>query len=182
MTVTGWAADGADAVEHVTAAPPDVVVLDYRLPGDDGATVASRLRRIVPAAALVMLTGLQDDAVLHEAIGAGCTGFVSKDEAFDELVGAVRVVRDGGAAINAKHMARLVAKPRPSSRQRNLTARENDVLKLLASGSSSRRITDTVFISLNTVRNHVQRVLRKLDAHSRLEAVAIARREGLLDP
>jgi DNA-binding NarL/FixJ family response regulator len=159
------------------------VVLDYRLPGDDGISVATKIREAAPDIALVMLTGHGDDAVLRAAVGAGCAGFVTKDEAVVNLVDAIYAVRDGAAAIGADRVARL-AMPPNRGEQRGptaLTAREREVLRLLSDGASTRRIAERLFISVNTARNHVQRVIRKLDAHSRLEAVANARRAGLLD-
>jgi DNA-binding NarL/FixJ family response regulator len=135
-----------------------------------------------PDAALVMLTGHGDDAVLRVAVGAGCTGFVTKDDAVVDLVRAIRAVHDGVAALDAQRVARL-ARPAGMDAQRGpsaLTDRELEVLWMLAEGASTHRIAERLFISVNTARNHVQRVIRKLDAHSRLEAVAAARRAGLL--
>ncbi len=182
ISIVGWATNGVDALSLIEEAAVDVVVLDYRLPGDDGITVAARIREVAPEAALVMLTGHGDDAVLRAAVGAGCTGFVTKDQAVVDLVRAIKAVRDGGAALDARSVARLAMAPNRDSQRgpATLTDREHEVLRMLADGASTRRIAERLFISVNTARNHVQRVIRKLDAHSRLEAVAIARRAGLL--
>ena len=181
MAVTGIASDGDAALAEARAEPPDVVVLDYRLPGDDGVAVAQRLRDVVPDAGLVMLTGLGDDAVLRGALVAGCAGFVTKDRALAELVDAVRAVRAGRGAIDPAANARLASAPDPKQGMTGVTQRELEVLGLLADGLVTREIADRLFISVNTARNHVQRLIAKLGAHSRLEAVAIARRTGLLD-
>ena len=182
ISVAGWATNGVEALALIEAGDPDVVVLDYRLPGDDGVAVAIRLRQAAPDAALVMLTGHGDDAVLRAAVGAGCAGFVTKDQAVVDLVRAIRAVRNGVAALDSQRVARL-AMPTSQAAQRgpaSLTDREREVLRMLSEGASTRRIAAHLFISVNTARNHVQRVIRKLEAHSRLEAVAIARRAGLL--
>jgi DNA-binding NarL/FixJ family response regulator len=180
MAVTAIAADGNEALAAMRADPVDVVVLDYRLPGDDGAAVARQLRELVPDVAMVMLSGMDDDAVLRSALVAGCTGFVTKDRATGELVDAVRAVRAGRGAIDPAASARLAGVQAPGRDGAGITQREHEVLVLLAEGLSTREIAQQLFISLNTARNHVQRLIAKLGAHSRLEAVAVARRNGML--
>jgi DNA-binding NarL/FixJ family response regulator len=131
-----------------------------------------------------MLTGMQeDDAVLRAAVVAGCAGFVTKDRSVDELVEAVRSVHAGRGAIDPAAAARLATAPAPAAEPHrfDLTERELEVLRLLAEGFSTRSISEELFISNNTARNHVQRLIAKLGAHSRLEAVATARRSGVLD-
>jgi DNA-binding NarL/FixJ family response regulator len=161
-----------------------VVVLDYALPGEDGVSVARRIRQVAPHAGVIMLTGLANDEVLRAAVVAGCAGFVTKDKAVDELVAAVRSVRDGRSAIDPEATARLATSPRTRMRSDrfDLTAREREVLALLGEGLTTREIADALFISNNTARNHVQRLIAKLGAHSRLGAVATARRAGLVSP
>jgi DNA-binding NarL/FixJ family response regulator len=181
LEVTGSATDGDEAIERAAADPPDVVVVDYQLPGADGITVAHRFRRELPRVRVVMLTGRNDDALVRAAIDAGCAGFVCKDRAAQELVAAVRTVRDGNAALPPDTVNRLAGSA-PAQRQIpfGLTSRELEVVELLAEGASTRELADRLYISLNTARNHVQRAIRKLGAHSRLEAVAIAARAGLV--
>ena len=141
---------------------------------------ARRLRELVPDVAMVMLSGMDDDAVLRAALVAGCTGFVTKDRATGELVDAVRAVRAGRGAIDPAASARLAGVQAPGRDGAGITQREHEVLVLLAEGLSTREIAQQLFISLNTARNHVQRLIAKLGAHSRLEAVAVARRNGML--
>ncbi len=182
LEVTGSAVDAAEAVERAMADPPDVAVIDYHLPGADGIAVAEQLRRVLPDVRVVMLTGHDDDSILRMAMDAGCAGFVTKDRATEDLVAAVRTVRDGNAGLSPSAVHRLAGAPSSgASRQFGLTARELDVLRLLTEGVSTRGIAERLFISLNTARNHVQRIIRKLGAHSRLEAVAIANRAGLVN-
>jgi DNA-binding NarL/FixJ family response regulator len=181
LEVTGSATDGDEAIERAAADPPDVVVVDYQLPGADGIAVAQRFRRELPGVRVVMLTGRNDDALLRAAIDAGCAGFVCKDRATQELVAAVRTVRDGNAALPPATVNRLAGSAAYQGQiPFGLTSRELEVLGLLAEGASTRELADRLYISLNTARNHVQRAIRKLGAHSRLEAVAIATRAGLV--
>src|SRR6266511_4327873 len=184
IVVSGVAHTAAEALESARADPPDVVVIDYRLPDGDGATLAAALRREHRDAHLVKLTGLQDEATIREAVAAGCSGFVTKDRAVDELLESVRTVHAGGASISPALLKRLL----PSLQQDNaegttsLTSRELEVLQLLIEGLSNRTIAERLFISNHTVRNHVQRILTKRGAHSKLEAVAVATRIGLVRP
>lgn len=162
---------------------PHVVVLDYGLPDLDGASVARVLRDAHHEVEIVMLTGRVDESVLEVAIQAGCRGFVTKDKAASELLGAVRAVGAGEAVIPGPMLANLVSTLRRDGRSADpeLTAREREVLELLAQGLSTKAMADHLVVSPHTVRNHVQRVIAKLGAHSKLEAVMIAMRMGLVD-
>ena len=182
IELVGVATTADEALAFAAADPPDVAVIDYRLPGEDGARVAARFKAAHPSVKLVMLTGFDDDEVLRSAITAGCSGFVTKDRAAEDLVSAVRAVRSGAPALDPEAVNRLIVAPAPERRGalRSLTSRELDVLELLVEGISTRGIAERLFVSVNTARNHVQRVLAKLGVHSRLEAVALASREGLV--
>jgi DNA-binding NarL/FixJ family response regulator len=184
INVSGVAHTAADALVMARNDPPDVAVLDYQLPDSTGTDLAARLLREHPDARLLMLTGFQDEATIREAVEAGCCGFVTKSQALDELVEGVRAAHAGGAPFSPVLLARLLPTLRQDRRGGtiSLTARELEVLKELAEGCSNRAIADRLFISNHTVRNHVQRVLTKLGAHSRLEAVAVATRLGLVRP
>lgn len=181
FSVIGIAGSGREALDLATESHPDIVVLDYRLPGENGIRVANRLREVLPDVQIVMLTGQEDDSLLRSALAAGCAGFVTKDKGIGNLVGAVRAVRAGRVGIDAEDTARLATLSPRGRGSTRLTSREAEVLLLLADGVSTREIASRLFISLNTARNHVQRLIAKLGAHSRLEAVAIARRNGSLD-
>ena len=128
-----------------------------------------------------MLTASSDDNVLRQAIEAGCSGYLTKDHTIEELILAVRAAYNGEAVISPALLSRLVAREadraRPGS---DLTAREAEVLRLLAQGRSNPQIASALDIRLATVRNHVQSVIEKLHAHSKLEAVATATRLGII--
>jgi len=161
---------------------PDIAIVDYQLPDGDGASLAGQILTVSPTTRVLMLTGSADPRALISAIDAGCAGFVTKDKAFAELVTAVRLVHGGEAFIPPALLASLL--PRMGRTYRglgsDLTPREREILQVLATGAANQAIADQPFLSVHTVRNHVQNILVKLDAHSKLEAVAIAVREGLI--
>ncbi len=174
IEVTGVAVSAADATAQLPGAHADVCVLDYQLPDRDGAATIGELRRLVPGLRVVMLTGLAQDHTARAAYEAGCSAFVTKDRAAHDLVDAVRAAHAGLTA-PAPGPAKSSAADRFG-----LTPREREVLRLLAEGSSTDDIMARLFVSRNTVRTHVQKVIGKLGAHSKLEAVAVARREGIV--
>jgi DNA-binding NarL/FixJ family response regulator len=183
LDVVGLAGSGAEAVRLAGDHPADVVLLDYDLPDTDGVRCIAMLRAVLPDARFVMLTGHADADVLAAAIEAGCCGFITKDKATDELIDAVRAAGAGESVISPAMLAQLLPRLRHEGQKRDpgaLTARERDVLALLADGLATDQIAARLFVSRNTVRNHVQRLMAKLGAHSRLEAVAIAVRQGVV--
>jgi DNA-binding NarL/FixJ family response regulator len=183
IDVIGLAASSEEGVDAVERLRPDVVLVDYRMPDRDGVATAATIKELDPACMVVMLTGSEDDRVLLGAIDAGCSGFLTKDRAAGEVARAVRAAASGEALISPAQLARLL--PRLSSKRTevgtDLTRRELELLTHLARGSSNKAIAADLHLSLNTVRNYVQSVLTKLDAHSKLEAVATAVREGVID-
>jgi DNA-binding NarL/FixJ family response regulator len=130
-----------------------------------------------------MLTRSTDQAAFVRAIGAGCAGFVTKTDTADVLVAAIRSAHGGEAPAPISDLPGLLAQLRPTNRGlgSDLGAREREVLRLMASGVSNKALAGQLHLSLNTVRNHVQNILYKLDAHSKLEAVATAVREGVIE-
>lgn len=175
----------ADAVERSAALRPDVVLMDYELPDGNGVEATRAIKAAVPEANVVMLTSFADESVLVAAIEAGCCGFLTKHKSAQDVVAAVRLAAAGEALISPDMLVRLLPRLRRSTQEHklgsDLTVREREVLGLLADGLSSESIAGRLYLSSNTVRNHVQAVLTKLGAHSRLEAVSIAARAGLLD-
>lgn len=177
VAVAGTASEARRlSIEHA----PDVVVMDYTLPDADGAETARQIRAEQPDVQVVMVTGAMHDTVLVAALEAGCAGFVTKDRAVEEVADAVRAAHAGEATIPPDMLARLLPQLRqPGRTVGGLTPRERQILQLLVEGMSNQQIADHLVLSISTIRNHVQSVLQKLEAHSRLEAVAIALRQGI---
>jgi DNA-binding NarL/FixJ family response regulator len=169
----------------VRTALPDVVLLDHRLPDGDGVAAIRELRAIRPSAKFVVLTASTGDHVLLDAMEAGASGFLSKTRGMSEVTSAVRAATAGEVVISPEMLARLL--PRLSSAGaggrgglRDLTERERDVLALLADGLTNAAIGDRLFLSVHTVQNHIAKLSHKLGAHSKLEVLSIAFREGVL--
>lgn len=182
ISIVGTATTAREAVTSAHELRPDVVLMDYDLPDGDGTGAVARIVAQRPETRVVMLTAFADDAVVQQALEAGCCGYVTKQKAVDEVVYAVRAAHAGEALISPAVLARLL--PKLDRRYRppgtELTARELDVLRLLVEGMSNQDIANRLSVRLNTVRNHVQNILLKLNAHSKLEAVATAVREGIV--
>lgn len=182
MDVVGIAATVAEVRRLCAARRPHVVLMDYALPDGDGVAATAAIKAAHPEVKVVMLTSFVDEEVLVAAIEAGCSGYVTKAKGAEELSAAVRLAAEGEALVSADMLARLLPRLRRSHRGvgSDLSTRERQVLDLLADGASKETIAARLVLSTNTVRNHIQNVLVKLGAHSRLEAVATAAREGLI--
>ncbi|MBI5090571.1 MAG: response regulator transcription factor [Actinobacteria bacterium] len=183
IEVVGLATSGAQAFEMLGTMQPRVALVDYNMPEQDGITIAAEMKRLRPSTMVVMVTGSTEDRVLLGAIEAGCSGFITKDRAADAVAEVVRGAAAGEALISPALLARLLPRLHRSHRSLgdDLTDRERDTLRFLARGWTNKVIATEMNLSLNTVRNYVQSVLNKLGAHSKLEAVSIAVREGLVD-
>jgi DNA-binding NarL/FixJ family response regulator len=183
IEVLGVAGSGADALDMAARLRPRVVLIDYQMPERDGVQIAAEIKQHDPEVMVVMLTASTDDRVLLAAIDAGCSGFLTKDRAAAEVADAVRAAALGEALITPAQLVRLL--PKLSRTQRaigaDLTDRELDLLSHLARGGTNKAIAAELHLSVNTVRNYVQSVLTKLGAHSKLEAVSTAVREGIID-
>lgn len=182
ITVAGLAASAAAARRLVLEVPSNVALLDYHLPDLDGVSLARDLLAARPGLAVIILTGADDDQLMLAAIQAGCSGFLTKDRAASEVAAAVRGAAAGEALISAQTLARLLPlldrtdePPRAS-----LTDRERDLLERMARGMTNKAIAEDMYLSVNTVRNYAQSVLSKLGAHSKLEAVSLAVRYGVI--
>lgn len=182
MVVVGIAGTADEAVRLAQSRAADVVLMDYELPDADGTEATRRIRARCPQTKVVMLTAFTEEAIAVAAIEAGCSGYVTKQRAGCDVMQAVRAVHGGEAVVSAGVLARLL--PRLDRRRQSpgddLTAREREVLALLAQGLSNHEVAERLSIRRNTVRNHVQSLIVKLHAHSKLEAVAIAMRHGIV--
>src|SRR5438477_6148040 len=167
----------------------DVVLMDYRLPDGTGAEATRAIKARWPAARVVMLTALNDDETVLESIQAGADGYLTKDKAVEEVVGAVRAANAGETLLPRSvivGIAQRVAAARDRGIERRqvepLTPRELEVLKALTEGRSTPEICEQLFIAPNTLRTHVQNIMGKLRVHSKLEAVAFGLRHRLVEP
>ena len=188
IEVVGEAGDGVAATELAASAVPDVILMDVRMPKRSGIEACVAIKEVAPTARIIMLTVSDEEADLYDAVKNGASGYLLKDSSIDEVAQAIRVVADGQSLISPsmaiklldefKQMSRSDRQQVPSPR---LTDRELEVLKLVAQGLNNREIAKRLFISENTVKNHVRNILEKLQLHSRMEAVMYAVREKLLD-
>lgn len=173
--------DVTTGVRRMTELRPDVVLADYHLPDGTGADIARTVRATLPDTSVLILTGDQSASILSDVARSGAVGHLTKDRPFDEVVEGVRSAALGEILFAPSELQRLLlereSRPRPLE---PLTARELEVLQLLAEGSSTAQASDQLGISSATLRAHVQAILRKLGAHSRLEAVAEAARLGVI--
>jgi DNA-binding NarL/FixJ family response regulator len=186
IEVVGEAADGLQAVEEVLLRGPDVVLMDIRMPKLDGLEAS---RRLAGKARVLILTTFDLNEYVYEALRAGASGFLLKDAPADELVRAIRVVAGGEALLSPSITRRLIeefaSRPAPSERPAaldGLTARELEVLKLVARGLSNREIAKELYVSEATAKTHVGRILQKLDLRDRVQAVVLAYESGLVVP
>ena len=184
LHAVGRAVSLREAREVLPVVDTDVVVVDYRLPDGTGVELVAELRNELPQVGFVMVTAFPDPGALSAALKAGCRGFVSKSNGVNALLGAIRRVADGELAVSAQWLAELATylSSREARSAEMLSKREREVLAELGTGASTEQIADRLFLSVHTVRNHVHSVLHKLDAHSRLEAVSRAQKQGLLEP
>ena len=188
ITIVGEAGDGATAAALAAASSPDIVLMDVRMPKLSGIEAITAVRNAAPDARIVMLTVSDEEADLYEAIKGGASGYLLKDASIDEVAQAVRVVADGQSLISPSMAMKLLDEFKQMSRTDRsqpatprLTERELEVLRLVAQGLNNREIAKQLFISENTVKNHVRNILEKLQLHSRMEAVVYAVREKLLE-
>jgi DNA-binding NarL/FixJ family response regulator len=180
LQVVGTAGTLEEALDAVAHTPVDVVLVDYALPDSDGPLSIGSLRRALPDAKIVVLTGMRDEAAVAAALEAGCNGYITKDRPPAELVTAIHTVMVGTSAVSPDLLSGTVLRLRRSQSDQAITRREREILALVAEGVPNAKIAARLHISVNTVRNHVQSLLTKLDAHSRLEAVATAVKRGVL--
>ncbi|RPF33347.1 response regulator transcription factor [Streptomyces sp. TLI_185] len=189
VEVVGEAATGKDAVRLAGELAPDVVVMDIRMPGMDGIEATRRITETQSDVRVVVLTTFDDDAYVYGALRAGAAGFLVKDMALDDIIGAVRVVAAGDALIAPSVTRRLIhdfaSRPEPAVGRRELKAitdREREVLTLVGSGLSNAEIAAELCISVATAKTYLTRLLTKLDARDRVQLVIMAYEAGLVSP
>jgi len=180
--VLGEASNGVEAVERAAALDPDVVLMDLRMPGGGGVEAIARLTRDGARAKVLVLTTYDTDSDTLPAIEAGATGYLLKDAPRDELFTAVRAAAQGRTVLSPAVASRLVSAVRTPGTPGNesLSAREREVLALVAKGTSNREIARELFISEATVKTHLTHLYAKLGVNDRAAAVAVAYDRGIL--
>ncbi|MDH3426697.1 MAG: response regulator transcription factor, partial [Acidimicrobiia bacterium] len=186
--VVGQASDAEAAVTESEAFQPEVIVLDILMPGLSGLEVVEKIHAVAPESHIVLLSSSESEEDLLQGIKSGVRGYLNKDASFEVLAGAITDVVAGGAVVSPLMAGKLFDATRQllrhheliGTRKPVLTGREIEVLELVAKGHTSREIGQDLYISENTVKNHVRNILDKLGLHSRSEAVLYAIREDLI--
>ena len=182
MTVVGTAGSVAESIVRAAELDPDVVLMDFRLTDGTGADAGAGIRRVRPDTKLIFLTREDSDVARFAALEAGASAFIHKSRAAQEVVDAIRTVAGGGTLFTPRSIASLLNKRREiESQLERLTAREKQVLRLMAEGTSSRDIATKLGISYTTVRTHIRSLGSKLGVHSKLEAIVKARELALVE-
>jgi len=189
IEVVGEAADGNEVLDVARRSSPDVVLMDIRMPGLDGLEASRRLLAGDSPPKVLVLTTFDEEEYLYEALRAGTSGFLLKVSPPEQLIGAIRTVAAGNALIDPAVTRRVIeafgrratTSPPPSSYE-ELTAREREVLTLLARGRSNAEIADELIVGDATVKTHVARVLMKLGLRDRVQAVVFAYEHGIVTP
>jgi two-component system NarL family response regulator len=190
IEVVGEASDGSEAVEVAAETLPDIVLMDVRMPKRGGIDACTAIHDVAPSTKIIMLTISDEEADLYDAIKAGAMGYLLKEISIEEVASAIRAVNGGQSLISPSMASKLLTEfaamvKKTDDRQQvpapRLTDREMEVLKLVAKGLNNRDIAKQLFISENTVKNHIRNILEKLQLHSRMEAVVYAVREKLLE-
>jgi DNA-binding NarL/FixJ family response regulator len=190
IDVVGEAADGRAAVERAIELRPDVVLMDVRMPGLDGIAATRELLAVSPDVRVVVLTTFEQDDYIFGALSAGASGFLLKRTRPEELIAAIHTVAAGDSllspSVTRTVIQRVAGQPAPDAaaeaRLDELTARERDVLELIARGLSNGEIAAKLVIEESTVKTHVRHILRKLRLRDRVQAVIFGYESGLIQP
>lgn len=178
MTVVAEAVNGREAIALVQSETPDVIILDISMPDLNGIEAARLLRREHPNLDIIILSMHSDRRFVQELLGLGVSGYLLKDSAFEELAEAIRTVRSGECYLSSA-IAHLSQCQPPCGRRSVLTAREREVLQLMAEGDNTKTIAYKLAVSVKTIETHRQHIMRKLGIHSVAGLTKYAIREGL---
>ncbi len=187
IEVVAEASNGIEAVEKAARFAPTVVLMDIRMPELDGLEATRRILAVDPDARVLVLTTFDLDEYVYEALRAGASGFVLKDDPPEQLLEAVRTVASGEALLSPAITKRVIreftrmARPRPPKELDDLSTREREVLRLIALGLSNAQIGQELFISETTVKTHVTHILSKLGLHDRVQVVVLAYQTGIVE-
>jgi DNA-binding NarL/FixJ family response regulator len=177
IRVVGEAADGNAAITLAKRRKPNVVILDVRMPGMDGLQAAKEIIADVPETSVLMFTAFAERSLLTRGLESGAKGYILKEAPHQTIVRAIQKVADGDGYVDPALMPAFLTK----ERENMLTAREREILQLLADGMSNADVAAKLFISQETVKSHVRHILSKLEADTRTHAVAIALRTAIID-
>jgi DNA-binding NarL/FixJ family response regulator len=187
IDVVAEASNGREAVDKASRFKPNVVLMDIRMPELDGLQATREILAANPEARILILTTFDLDEYIYEALSAGASGFVLKDDPPEQLIGAIRTVAAGDALLSPSVTSSVISQfarlPRPDVPKEldELTAREMEVLRLIAQGLSNAEIGDQLFITETTVKTHVTHLLQKLNLRDRVQAVVLAYRAGIVE-
>ncbi|MDQ4059410.1 MAG: response regulator transcription factor [Actinomycetota bacterium] len=181
VVVVGTAANGEEAVAVGTETRPDVVLMDLSMPVLDGIEATRRLTRASPETSVVILTSFSDRKRIVEALDAGAVGYLLKDSEPDELVRGIQAAVRGESPLDSKAARELISAREERRPLDDLTARERDVLALLALGLANKQIARRLGISEKTVKTHVTRIFSRIGVHDRVQAALWAERHGVLE-
>lgn len=188
IEVVGEASDGLEAVEKAKLLKPDLILMDCYLPRLDGVEATRRILSLLPQTKVIMLSVADDDDLLLEALRAGAQGYLLKNLEPEQLIQLLRGASRGEAPISPELAKKILSSyaqrelPKVQPAPEELTAREREVLALVARGATNREIARTLFISQNTVKNHIRNIMDKLRCKNRAQAVAYAIEHGVIAP
>jgi DNA-binding NarL/FixJ family response regulator len=188
IEVVGEASNGREAVDKAARFGPNVILMDIRMPELDGLEATRRILAADAGARVLVLTTFDLDEYVYEALQAGASGFVLKDDPPEQLLAAIRTVAEGHALLSPAVTKRVIReftrihRPAAPKGLDELTEREREVLSLIAEGRSNAEIGEALFIGETTVKTHVTHVLQKLDVRDRVQAVVLAYQAGLVEP
>ncbi len=185
LEVVGGAGSGREALEKARTLKPDVILMDVKMPRMNGIQACRLIKQALPEIKVVMLTMMEDESSVLESISAGASGYILKSMPVSEVVKAVKLAVEDKSPLSPEAAMKVITRFRKKMEEEasafNLTARELEVLQLLAYGYTNKMIAEKMFISQQTVKSHVIHIFQKLGATDRTEAVAIALRKGLVE-
>ena len=188
ITVVGIAHDGVEAVRLTEELKPHVILMDVRMPGMDGVEATRRIHALCPSVQIMMLTTFDDDAYVHEALRYGAAGYVLKDIAPEELIADIRALHKGSVLVSETIAAKIIGPAERPSREGpapawygGLNDRERRILELMARGYDNKRISETVFLAEQTVRNYISAIYEKMGVHDRVQAIVEIQKYRIFD-